>query len=91
MSSENTIAFELISPEQTLVSRPVRMATLPGVAGEMGVGAGHASFLVALQSGVVKLYSDASTIPDQQITITGGFADITGERVVVLADAAQTA
>lgn len=89
--TEHTITFELISPEQKLVSRAVHMATLPGVEGEMGVGVGHAPYLVALKEGIVKLYGDGSSTPDQQITITGGFADVTGDRVIVLADAAQAA
>jgi len=33
----STIAFELVSPERLLVSRPVTMVTVPGSEGDFGV------------------------------------------------------
>lgn len=80
-----SIHFELVSPEQKLVSEAVKMAVIPGVEGEMGVGAGHASFVVALKPGIVKLTSlEGGEI--REIYIAGGFADITGENCTVLAE-----
>lgn len=81
------INFELVSPEARLVSSPVRMAVIPGEEGEMGVGAGHASFVVALKPGVVKLYENDNDKP-REIYIAGGFADVTGENCAVLAEEA---
>lgn len=81
------IHFELVSPEQKLVSEPVHMAVIPGVDGELGVGAEHAAFVVALKTGVVRLYSAADTV-SQKIFIAGGFADITGDHCSVLAEEA---
>lgn len=87
MSDAQTINFELVSPEEKLVSEPVRMAVIPGSEGEMGVGAGHASFVVALKPGVVKLFKQEGS-EAQKIFIAGGFADVTGESCVVLAEEA---
>lgn len=84
---ENNIHFELVSPEEKLVSEPVNMAVIPGTEGEMGVGAGHSSFVVALKSGVVKLYQGDDKNP-REIFIAGGFADVTGQSCVVLAEEA---
>ena len=82
-----TINFELVSPEEKLVSEPVRMAVIPGVEGELGVGPGHASFVVALKPGVVQLFKEGSN-DAQRIFIAGGFADVTGESCIVLAEEA---
>lgn len=84
---QSTINFELVSPEAKLMSGPVKWAVIPGEAGEMGVGAGHASFIVSLQPGVVKLYSEDDDQP-RQIFITGGFADVTAQNCIVLAEEA---
>ena len=81
------IAFELVSPEEKLVSEPVALAVIPGTEGEMGVGAGHASFVVALKPGVVQLYKEQDG-EARRIFIAGGFADVTGENCTVLAEEA---
>jgi len=83
--TDKTIHFELVSPEEKLVSEPVSMAIVPGVEGELGIGAGHASFVVALKAGAVKLTIGGE---ERKIFIAGGFADITGEQVTVLAEQA---
>lgn len=80
------INFELVSPEAKLISSPVKMAVIPGEEGEMGVGAGHSSFIVSLKPGVVKLYTNDNSEEPQIIFITGGFADITNENCTVLAE-----
>ena len=86
-AEKKLIEFELVSPEAKLFSEPVRMAVIPGEEGQMGIGAGHAAYIVALKPGVVELFkSDGAA--SQRIFITGGFADITGERCVVLAEQA---
>ncbi|MCB1533056.1 MAG: ATP synthase F1 subunit epsilon [Alphaproteobacteria bacterium] len=83
-----SINFELVSPEEKLVSEPVYMAVIPGITGEMGVGKDHASFVVALQAGVVKLFASEGDKAPRKIFIAGGFADITGENCTVLAEQA---
>lgn len=88
MSEAQTIQFELVSPEEKLVSEPVYMAVIPGSEGEMGVGAQHSSFVVSLKPGVVKLYKEGLSENPRKIFIAGGFADVTGENCTVLAEQA---
>lgn len=83
-----TINFELVSPEEKLVSEPVGLAVIPGEEGEMGVAAGHASYVVALKPGVVSLHNEIGEAPYQRIFIAGGFADVTAQNCVVLAEEA---
>jgi F-type H+-transporting ATPase subunit epsilon len=84
--TSTTINFELVSPEEKLVSEPVVMATVPGTEGDMGVGAGHAAFVATLRPGVVQLDKDGEDT--RSIFIAGGFADITGTQVTILAEEA---
>jgi F-type H+-transporting ATPase subunit epsilon len=83
----STIQFELVSPEAKLMSGPVKMAVIPGEEGEMGVGAGHAAFIVSLKPGVVRLYATDGSEP-RHIFIAGGFADISAKNCTVLAEEA---
>jgi len=84
-----TLNFELVSPEEKLVSEPVRLAVIPGETGEMGVGANHASLVASLKPGVVVLHTESmnDSIP-RKIFIAGGFADVTGTNCTVLAEEA---
>ena len=88
MSEEQTIQFELVSPEEKLVSEPVKMAIIPGEEGEFGVLAGHSSLVASLRPGVVELYAEGQEAASQRIFIAGGFADVTGEQCTVLAEEA---
>ena len=88
MSEAQTINFELVSPEEKLVSEPVKMAVIPGEEGEFGVLAGHASLVASLRPGVVELYAEGQDAASRRIFIAGGFADVTGEQCTVLAEEA---
>ena len=91
MSGE-LLNFELVSPEARLVSEPVKLAVIPGEAGVMGVGAGHASLVANLKPGVVGLFAEGQDFtkdkPARRIFIAGGFADISEAGCSVLAEEA---
>ena len=79
-----TMQLELVSPEKLLLSRPVEMATIPAAEGEMGVLPGHAPMIVALRGGVIAVQEGGQVT--ERLFVGGGFAEITGERVTILAD-----
>lgn len=85
---DNKIQFELVSPEAKLASKAVKLAVMPGDLGEFGVGANHSALVSHLKVGVVKLYAENTNDKPERIFITGGFADITNEVCVVLAEEA---
>lgn len=87
-TTSESIKFELVSPEEKLVSEPVWHAVIPGEDGELGIGPDHTSLVVALKPGVVRLYREKGGEP-WKIFITGGFADITGKNCTVLAEDAM--
>jgi F-type H+-transporting ATPase subunit epsilon len=84
-ATTNSIKFELVSPEEKLVSEPVWHAVIPGEDGELGIGPDHTALVVALKPGVVRLYRQKDAEP-WKIFITGGFADVTGKTCTVLAE-----
>jgi F-type H+-transporting ATPase subunit epsilon len=81
-----TFQLELVSPEKLLLSRAVEMVTIPAAEGEMGVLPGHAPMIVALRGGVIRVRENGAET--EQLFVAGGFAEVSGERVTVLADEA---
>lgn len=83
----DTLQFELVSPERLLVSRDVGMVVVPGAEGDFGVLRDHAPLISTVRPGVIDIYDDGNTISDR-IFVSGGFAEVTGERCTVLAEQA---
>jgi F-type H+-transporting ATPase subunit epsilon len=81
------VQFELVSPERLLVSRDVEMVVVPGSEGDFGVLREHAPLISTVRPGVIDIYDDGPTISDR-IFVSGGFAEVTGERCTVLAEQA---
>lgn len=81
-----TLLLELVSPEKLLLSRQVDMATLPAVEGEMGVLPGHAPMIVVLRGGVIRVRENGQET--ERLFVAGGFAEVSPDRVTVLADEA---
>jgi F-type H+-transporting ATPase subunit epsilon len=81
------IDLEIVSPERLLLSRPVEMVVIPAAEGEMGVLVQHSPMIVLLRGGTIRIYEGNQV--KEQLYVAGGFAEITPERVTVLADEAQ--
>ena len=81
-----TFLLELVSPEKLLLSRQVDMATIPGAEGEMGVLPGHSPMIVALRGGVIRVRENGAET--ETLFVGGGFAEISPDRVTILADEA---
>ncbi|MDH5721948.1 MAG: ATP synthase F1 subunit epsilon [Alphaproteobacteria bacterium] len=86
--SDTQIKFELVSPEEKLVSDSYRMVVVPGDEGIIGVLPGHSSLVTSLKAGVVKMYKTNDDKDPARVFIAGGFADITPELCTVLAEGA---
>jgi len=68
----DTIHFDLVSPEQMLLSEDVIMVTLPGTEGYFGVLAGHAPVISTLRPGVIEVQGGESG--DLRLFVRGGQA-----------------
>ena len=76
--------FDLVAPEQLLFSGEVEHVVVPGTEGEFGVLAGHASLIAMLRPGILRILG----LHEQRILEVGGFAEVTGESLTILADRA---
>ncbi len=81
------ITFELVSPERLLLSQAPDMVVVPGAEGDFGVLPGHAPFLSSLRPGVIDVY-EAGQVTGR-IFVAGGFAQVSGDLCVVLAEEAE--
>jgi len=81
-----TFQLELVSPEKLLLSRQVDMVIIPAAEGEMGVLPGHAPMIVALRGGAIRVTENGQIT--ESLFVAGGFAEVTPDRVTVLADEA---
>ncbi len=78
--------FELATPTRLLVSSEVDEVVAPGSEGYFGVLPGHAAFLTTLGSGVLTYRQGRD---EQALAVAGGFAEVSGDRVIVLAEEAE--
>ena len=78
--------LELATPTRQLVSEQVDEVVAPGTEGYFGVLPGHAAFLATLGSGEV-VYRNGRE--ERHIAVHGGFAEVTPERVIILAELAE--
>jgi len=78
--------LELVSPEKLLLSRKVDMVVFPAAEGVMGVLAGHAPMIVSLRGGVIAVHEGGQVT--EQLFVAGGFAEVSADRVTILADEA---
>lgn len=81
-----TLKFELVTPERMALSEDAAQVVMPGVEGEFTVLPGHAPVISALRPGVIEV-----SLPDSsktRIFVKGGFAEIDGDHLTVLAERA---
>ena len=81
-----TIHLDIVTPERKVVSAETLEVIAPGGTGLFGVRPGHAPFLTAIEPGELTFKTDGQT---RRYAVGGGFIEVAGDRVVVLADTAE--
>ncbi len=81
-----TTRLEIITAERVLFDGDVDGLVAPGAEGELGVLPHHTALMTLLQPGELRY-----RVGDQEtsLAVTGGFMEVTADRVTVLADAAE--
>ena len=79
------VQFDLVSPERRLASVEATEVQIPGADGDMTAMAGHAPTITTLRPGILRVSHAGGA---DEYVVTGGFAEITGEGVTVLAEQA---
>ena len=80
----------LITPEKTFLdSVEVEELSLPGQQGEMGILPGHTPLVSVLGSGILK-YRLLKEKSFQEIAVSWGYCEVQVNKVIVLAESAET-
>src|ERR1043166_6997367 len=77
--------FDLVSPEKMVFSGEVEQVDAPGAEGDFGVLAHHAPLIAMLKPGILTVRGAGEAT---RIVVVGGFAEVNGEGLTVLADMA---
>ena len=77
------LTLELVTPEAKVYSDTIDSVVIPTVEGEIGVLPGHIPLLTQVEDGELRVTKGAST---ELLVVSGGFAQIDGDRVRVLAE-----
>jgi F-type H+-transporting ATPase subunit epsilon len=80
------LQLEVVTPERRVLSEPVNSVTVPGRNGEMQLLPGHAAMISELKTGVLSYTEDGTTF---QLLVSGGFVEVSDDRVSVLAEIAE--
>ena len=80
------LQLEVVTPERKVLSEPVNSVTVPGRNGEMQILPGHAALISELKTGVLSYSADGAT---HELHVSGGFVEISNDRVSVLAEIAE--
>ncbi len=81
--------LRIVCPESCAYEGSAAFVALPGTTGEIGVLPGHASEISTLKPGYVRVSEQAMGTVDKAIAVTEGYAEITADRVIILAERAQ--
>lgn len=86
--AEEIIRLDIVTPAGLLMSENVAKVQLPATLGSMGVLKNHAPLMTTLDIGIVKYNQNDR---DYFLTVSGGFAEVKNNTVIVLADSAERA
>ena len=80
------LSLEITTPMRLVVAEQVDEVVAPGIEGYFGVLPGHAPFLTTLGVGIVTYRIGRD---DYQLAVSGGFAEVRNDKVIILADTAE--
>lgn len=82
-----TFLFQVKTPEETCYEKEAEYVVLPTKNGGYGVLCHHAPVVLWVEPGMCEVTTDGRK---ERVFLMGGVADVTGEKVTVLADFAAT-
>jgi F-type H+-transporting ATPase subunit epsilon len=80
--------LQIVTPERKVVETEAELVELPGSEGYLGVLPGHTPLVTLLKTGVLSYRRSGR---EQMLAVSPGLAEISNDRVSVLADSAEMA
>ena len=84
----DTFTLEVVTPLREVVREAVNEAQIPVLGGYIGVLPGHTPLLAEMGIGELSYHAGGRVI---SCAVMGGFVEVLGDRVIVLADTAERA
>jgi len=84
--AEKALLLEVVTPDRLVLATEADVVVCPGVEGQFGVLVGHIPFLSALDIGEMYYRTGGQT---EYLAVSGGFAEVTGSKVTIVAEAAE--
>jgi len=84
--AEKQLLLEVVTPDRLVLSTEAEVVVCPGAEGQFGVLPGHIPFLSALEIGEMYYKAGGKT---EYLAVSGGFAEVTGEKVTIVAESAE--
>lgn len=81
------LTLEIVTPEARVYSDTIDTVVIPTVEGEVGILPGHIPLLTQVAYGELRVTKGGQTV---LLAVSGGFAEVEGDRVSVLAEHAIT-
>jgi F-type H+-transporting ATPase subunit epsilon len=81
------LTLEIVTPESRVYSDTIDTVVIPTVEGEVGILPGHIPLLTQVEDGELRVTKNGQT---HWLVVGGGFAQVEGDRVSVLAEHAIT-
>ncbi|MHB9026590.1 MAG: ATP synthase F1 subunit epsilon [Armatimonadota bacterium] len=80
----------VVAADRQIYQGPAVSVVVPALDGYLGILRGHAPLYAALKVGVITIQLPDTQTP-MEIAVSGGFVEVSAERVLVLADSAELA
>ncbi len=81
------LVCDIVTPAAKLYSDDAYMVVVPGVEGEMGFLQGHVPLVSVLADGVARIIAEQGG-ESLAFALQGGYVEVTGAKVIILADRA---
>lgn len=77
------LLLDIVTPESRVYSDTIDTVVIPTVDGEVGILPGHIALLTQIAQGELSVTKNGVT---ERLVVSGGFAEVEGDRVHVLAE-----
>ena len=82
-----TLRLEVVTPDRKVYEEDVRMVSVRGVAGSLGILPNHIPLVTPLRIAPVKVRKADDTV--EWLAVHGGFMEVRKDKVVILAEMAE--
>jgi F-type H+-transporting ATPase subunit epsilon len=89
--AELNLQLKIVTPERLVLEQSVRQVSVPTQSGEITILPHHLPLVSALQPGELRLVKSGDKNESVSLAVSGGFVEITGDTVTILADTAEHA